>query len=280
MRFAAVSLLVFTLAGCSANPDKQVARNAANAMSGSAATLTVVSSISMEGSGTVFDPAADTKYTLKSFQRVLNFKRGGQWRQEEVRLPESAKADAAKAPISKTSAPRADATPQTVVRAVYGKTAFNVNAEGTADSLSDQDARDRHEELYQNPFGFLEAVFAKNSKIGNQKMGGAEDSVDLTVDGITYTLFADAGTKLPTRIVSKTRNGESTLETSYDKYAKLRGYTLPTHIVMKVDQVVTADLKIDRQTLSVDPVRLPVPGGIKIEAPAGRGRAGDAAASF
>ena len=167
MRLAAVSLLFFTLAGCSANPDKQVARNAANAMSGSAATLTVVSSISMEGSGTVFDPAADTKYTLKSFQRVLNFKRGGQWRQEEVRLPESAKADAAKAPVSKTSAPRADATPQTVVRAVYGKTAFNVNSEGTADSLSDQDARDRHEELYQNPFGFLEAVFAKNSKIGN-----------------------------------------------------------------------------------------------------------------
>ena len=280
MRIAVVSFVVFGLVGCTANPQKQFARDAANAMSSSPATLTVVGSITMEGSGTVYDPASGAKYAVKSFQRVLNFKRGGQWRQEEERVAETHKDEGAKAAASKVSAAKSNAAPQIVVRGVYGKTAFNVNAEGTAASLSDQDVRDRREEIYQYPIGFLEAAFARNSKLGNQRTEGNEDAVDLTVDGITYTLYTDTGTKLPTRIVSKTRNGESTLETSFDKYLKLRGYTLPSHIVMKVDQMVTADLKIDRQTLSVDTVRLPVPAGIKVEAPAGRGRGAEAAAAF
>jgi len=278
MRTAALSLLVFVLAGCSANPQKQFARDAANAMSGSPATLTVVSSITMEGSGTVLDAASGSKYTVKSFQRVMNFKRG-EWRQEEIRVADTEGVSMKKG-AAKATAAKADAEPETVVRAVFGKTAFNVNAEGTAAPLSDQDARDRHEELYQYPIGFLEAVFTKNSKIGNQRTEGNEEAVDLTVDGITYTLFIDQGTKLPTRIVSKTRNGESTLETSFDKYVNLRGYHLPSHIVMKVDNAVTADLKIDRQVISVDTIRLIPPAGIKIEQPAGRGRGADAAASF
>ncbi len=280
MRTAALSLLVFTLAGCTANPHKQFARDAANAMSGSPATLTVVGSITMEGTGPVYDPAG-TKYAVKSFQRVLNFKRGGQWRQEEERVTEAPKDQGTKASASKAGIARSDAGPQIVVRGVYGKTAFNVNPEGTAASLPDQDVRDRREEIYQYPIGFLEAAFAKNSKLANQRTEGNEEAVDLTVDGITYTLYTDMSTKLPTRIVSKTRNGESTLETSFDKYVKLRGYTLPTHIIMKVDQMVTADLKIDRQTISVDTVRLPVPPGIKVEPPAGRaGRGAEAAAAF
>lgn len=69
------------LAACSTNPEKRIPRAAADAMTGSPWTLTAVSSLTLEGTGKGVD-ASGVPFSVTSFERVMNFKKGGSLHRE------------------------------------------------------------------------------------------------------------------------------------------------------------------------------------------------------
>jgi hypothetical protein len=69
-------------------------------------------------------------------------------------------------------------------------------------------------------------------------------SAPLDVEGVRYTMFVNAATKLPAAIYSI---GEPTIATLFDGYAEVGGYRLPTHIVTKVAGKVFEELTLDQQ---------------------------------
>jgi hypothetical protein len=237
VRSAALIFVVALLSGCSANPGKQVPREAANAMTGSPETLTAVTSLTLIGTGTDFEP---DKVTVASFKRVMNFRRG-QLRQDQTVL--------------------LDAVPERRLTGVEGKISFDVDDAGRASVVDGQEASLRRAELLHHPLGFLLAVFSRDAPLSNTRREASLEAVDITVDGVTYSLFIDDTTKLPVKIASKI--GSVAMETSFDKYVNLHGYKLPSRFTTKIDQRVTEDLNIEQQFAGPDGGTLPVPPEIK-----------------
>lgn len=210
-----VAIAGAVLAGCSANPQKEVARKAAIAMTGSPETLTAVVSLTLEGTGSL-DGAP-----VAAFTRAMSF------RKERLR----------------EEITRAGLAPS--VTGLDGKLAYRFDVEGRRLNDSEADAADRRSRLYHHPIGFLLAAFSANPKLGNTRLEGAEEAVDLTVPSGTYSLFIDSQTGLPARVVS--REGDSIRETSFSQYQKVHGYTLPYRIVEKKDGQTVAEWNIARQ---------------------------------
>ena len=228
---------VLLLAGCTANSEKRVAREAAAAMTGSPETLTAVSSLTLEGHGTGSD--AEGTFTIVSYTRSISYRRS-QWRQEQTRLT-------------------TPATAMQVRRGGYdGKAAYDESPDGTIARLPQQEARRRRTEMYHHPVGLLLAVFSNAATLNNTRTEGALAAVDITLGGVVYSLYVDAATKLPAKIVSK-EAGELT-ETSFSQYVTLHGYKLPGRIITKRDGQVTSDLTITRQFAGPDLGNLGAPG--------------------
>lgn len=228
---------ILLLAGCSANSEKRVAREAAAAMTGSPETLTAVSSLTLEGHGTGSD--ADGSFTVASYTRSTSYRRS-QWRQEQTRVT---------TPANATQVRRGG---------FDGKAAYDENPDGTIARLPQQEARRRRTEMYHHPVGLLLAVFANRAVLSNTRTEGNLAAVDVTLDGVTYSLYIDATAKLPAKIVSK-EAGE-VMETSFSQYVTLHGYKLPGRIVTKRDGRVTSDLTITRQFAGPDLGDLAAPG--------------------
>jgi hypothetical protein len=180
-------------------------------MTGSPETLTAVVTLTLEGSGT----QDGTK--IEWFSRAMSFRRS-RWRQESTRAGFA-----------------------TEITGVDGKLAFALGPDGTTKRLPDTSAKERRAELLHHPVGFLLAVFAQNATVNNSRTEGGQEAVDIAMDGATYSLFLQAGTNLPAKIVSGSR------ETSFSQYVKVNGYTLPYRIVTQVDGRVTQELNIARQ---------------------------------
>jgi len=230
-------LAILLLAGCTANSEKRVAREAAAAMTGSPETLTAVSSLTLEGHGTGSD--AEGTFTIASYTRSTSYRRS-QWRQEQTRVTTPANA-------------------MQVRRGGYdGKAAYDENPDGTIARLPQQEARRRRTEMYHHPVGLLLAVFSNAATLNNTRTEGALAAVDITLDGVIYSLYVDAATKLPAKIVSK-EAGEL-METSFSQYVTLHGYKLPGRIITKRDGQVTSDLTITRQFAGPDLGNLGAPG--------------------
>jgi hypothetical protein len=167
-----VAVAVFT--GCSANPEKRVAREAAVAMTGSPETITAIAGLTIDGNGSGFDGAP---FTVSSFKRTMNFRRG-QWRQELARAA-------------------AGGAPQIQITGLDGKIAYTIDPAGSPARLSDEETRQRRAILYHHPIGFLFAVFSKDAPVSNARTEGGMEAVDMTMDGVTYTLFIDGAHQAP-----------------------------------------------------------------------------------
>ena len=217
------------LAGCSANSEKRIAREAAAAMTGSPETLTAVSSLTLEGHGTGAD--AEGTFTIASYTRTTNYRRS-QWRQEQTRVTTSVSAGE-------------------VRRSGFdGKRAYDENSDGAMVRRPEQEARRRRTEIYHHPVGLLLAVFSNAATLSNTRTEGALAAVDITLGGLTYSLYIDAATKLPAKIVSK--DVGELIETSFSQYVTLHGYKLPGPIVTRRDGQVTSDLTITGQFAGPD----------------------------
>jgi hypothetical protein len=235
VRSTALIVALAVLAGCSANPEKRVAREAAVAMTGSPETITAIAGLTIDGNGSGFDGAP---FTVSSFKRTMNFRRG-QWRQELARAG-------------------ADGAPQIQITGFDGKIAFTIDPAGSPARLSDEEATQRRAILYHHPIGFLFAVFSKDAPVSNTR----PEAVDMIMDGVTYTLFIDATTRLPAKIVSKTR-GDLVMETSFGEYTNVHGYKLPSKIITKLDQRVIAELNIEQQFAGLEPGNLAAPAALR-----------------
>lgn len=228
---------ILLLAGCSANSEKRVAREAAAAMTGSPETLTAVSSLTLEGHGTGSD--AEGAFTIASYTRSTSYRRS-QWRQEQTRVITSGNVT------------------QVLRSGFDGKSAYDENPDGTIAHLPQQEARRRRTEMYHHPVGLLLAVLSNAATLSNTRTEGNLEAVDITLGGLIYSLYIDAATKLPAKIVS-TEAGE-VMETSFSQYVTLHGYKLPGRIVTKRDGQVTTDLTITRQFAGPDLGDLGAPG--------------------
>jgi hypothetical protein len=242
VRSTALIVAMAVLASCSANPDKRVAREAAVAMTGSPETITAIAGLTIDGNGSRFDGAP---FTVSSFKRTMNFRRG-QWRQELARA--------------------ADGASQIQITGLDGKIAFNIDPAGSPARLSDEEAQQRRAVLYHHPIGFLFAVFSKDAPVSNTRTEDGMEAVDMTIDGVTYSLFIDAATKLPAKIVSKAR-GDAVMETSFGKYTNVHGYKLPSTITTRLDRRVIAEFKIEQQFAGAEPGNLAAPAALRSATP-------------
>ena len=262
MRLGAVILAIGLLFGCSTTPDKRLPREAAEAMTGSPATLNDISRLLMvEGTGENFNigqnlsPDAELpKFTVTSFQRIMQFG-PGRWRQDQTRVANYVTANTA---------------PQRQITAVDGTVAFNVNADGSAVRQPDQVAKDRRAELLHHPIGFLQAVFSGRGTVSNTRTEGNMELVDLTVDGTTFTMYVDSSTKLPAKITSMVYNvnlGDVLMESTFGPYVPVQGHRMPGRITTKLDKWVVSDITFRQQSLSGAFGNLAAPDDVKAAPP-------------
>jgi hypothetical protein len=109
-------------------------------------------------------------------------------------------------------------------------------------------------ERIHHPFGFVMAAFGAKSKLTNTRIEGKLEAVDLVANGTTHTLYIDAATKLPARIVTA---GNPAVETSFERYVTIHGYRLPSQVTRKVGGAVVWELNAARQIASADAVDSP-----------------------
>ena len=212
----AAVLAAGSLSACAANPEKDVVRQAAAALTGSPETLTAVASLSLQGTGTVASGG------VASFTRVVTV-RGGRMREE----------------VAVAGSPLA-------VTGLDGDIAYRVDADGRAVREPESQAAPRRARIYHHPVTFLLAALSANATLGHTRSEGRERAVDLTVGGGTYTLFVDDATSIPARISSRDGAGRI-YETTFANYQKQHGYLLPHEIVEKVDGQVVATWRVTRQ---------------------------------
>ena len=194
-------------------------------MTGSPETLTAVVNLSMEGAGT----AAGKAMTMS---RSITFRRE-RWRQESTVSGESP-----------------------VIEGLDGKVPYHM-AGGHQVRGNENEVPLARAVVYHHPVGFLLACFSGNPQLSNSRVEEGQPAVDLTVDQRVYSLYLDSKTKLPAKIVSKV--GGTVYETSFGQYQKVHGYTLPYHIVEKVDNQPMIDWTISRQFPGPDVPGLTVP---------------------
>ena len=255
MKSGAVAMVVaLLLCGCNTTVDKQLPREAAVAMTGSPATLNDISRLLViEGVGNVSDvsqgaapDAEPAKFTLTHYQRVMQFG-SGRWRQDLTRIPSGAPSDAT--------------VPQRQITAVDGNVAYNMTADGKAIRQPDEIGKARRGELYHHPTGFLQAVFSERGKVSNTRTEGNFQAVDMTVDGVTYTMYVDPMTKLPAKITSM--SGNNLMETSFDNWMDVQGHKMPGRITTKLGKWVISDITAKQQTLAGNFGNLAAPKGVK-----------------
>jgi hypothetical protein len=231
MKTIAIVVVLAILTACTTTPGKRVPREAATAMTGSAETLTAISALSIEGASP----------DITSFKREMNFRRG-QFREEETRGS------------------------QREVSGFDGKAPYRIAPDGVAAKLSDEQSNIIRAEMYHHPIPFLLAVFSLDVPAGNTRTEGNMEAVDITVSGITHTMYIDESTKFPGRIVSRIHleNGGSVLmETLFDKYVNVHGYKLPSVMTRKLDDQVIFQIHLDVQHAGAATSELPAPGGLK-----------------
>ncbi len=227
MRAFAFLLIALAMAACSANPDKQVVREAATAMTGSPETVTAVNTLVLDGRGDAYQPESK----IAAFHESYNFRRR-QWRMDMTRFDSSA-------------------TPQFGVQAFDRRTAFDEGPSGSPRPADTSEAELRRAELYHHPVGFLFAALLRGSKLSNPRREAESESIDLTVENTVYTLSINSADKLPIRIASRTSRGQL-IETFFSDYRKMQGYRMPARFERKMDGKTVFTLEAPRQYAGAD----------------------------
>ena len=142
---------------------------------------------------------------------------------------------------------------------VDGDIAYDVTEDGVASRASAQVAAARRANFYHHPIPLVQLALAEGSTVGNLRTEGGQDAVDITaLSGESFTMYVDATTKHPTRIVSAGYDavlGDVTLTTRFEDYSETGGFggfqarlTLPRGISASVDDFTTWELRVDSAT--------------------------------
>ena len=156
------------------------------------------------------------------------------------------------------------------VQALDGDVAFNLEPNGTATRVFGAQVTARRVEYLRHPLTIVRAALGSAAKVANVRTQGEERLVDVTSDGVTVTLAIDGTTKLPSRVVWMTDNptlGDYPIETRFGDYRNINGLQLPTRFTTKTDRFVSADVRINRQSIDGDVGNLAAPAGVASAAP-------------
>lgn len=136
--------------------------------------------------------------------------------------------------------------PQRQVQALDGDVAFNVSATGTVSRASAPVAHDRRAEFLHHPLTIAHALLDSATAAGNVRTSGNERLLDLTVGDLALVVAIDAGGVL-VRAESRGAHpnlGDVVHTTLFEEYQGVAGLELPTRLRTKVDDFVTADIRV------------------------------------
>lgn len=263
-RWACIVPTIGMVLACSgAPPERDVVADAAAAMGG-LARIQDVSSLAIEGEGTVYalgqNRTLDSEllnWRVSDYRREVDFT-GKRWREQSVRTPTFV-----------TGWP----DPTRLVEGYDAGVAYDVE-DGSAGRRDSVVAMGRRTELYHDPVGLLRAVAERDAQPADSSRRAAADAIDLvTAAGDRITLVIDGSTRLPRRIVSKGHEpalGDVQLVTEFEDYVSVDGVTLPTRIRKRVDTTVVSDLRVTRTMVNpaLGDLRAPAEVGAAAELPA------------
>jgi glyoxylase-like metal-dependent hydrolase (beta-lactamase superfamily II) len=135
---------------------------------------------------------------------------------------------------------------------VAGDVGYNVAPDGSATRIANAAAKDRRVEIYHHPLTIVRAALAPGATLANARTANGQRVVDVTTNGMTFTLATDATSNLPTRVVSMADNlnlGDVALETAFADYQDVGGLKLPARLTTTTDRVMTVDIHATKQTV-------------------------------
>jgi glyoxylase-like metal-dependent hydrolase (beta-lactamase superfamily II) len=242
--FGAVVLLAAATGACSkATPEQQVINDAAAALGGRDRIL-AVKTLVIEGDGANGNLGQDLTperavqtFTLTNYKRETDVA-GSRTRVEQTRTP--------------TFPYFQGQQPQRQILGVAGEVGYNVAPDGSATRIANAAARDRRVEIYHHPLTIVRAALARGATLANARTANGQRVVDVTTNGMTFTLATDATSNLPTRVVSMADNlnlGDVALETAFADYQDVSGLKLPARLTTTTDRVMTVDIHATKQTV-------------------------------
>ena len=243
-----VSCVLFV--GCGpATPELGLLEEAAEAM-GSLRAVTETTGMVLDGSGRTYrlgqnqTPRADLPYyEIENYRLQLDFA-NQRWQLQQDRTTTFLTGN-----------------PLFGVRQTYGLdggVAYDEGADGMVQA-SDRVASERWAELYHNPLGILLLGLDETSTASNLREEGGERVVDIVAaNGAQFTLYVDAETHHPSRVVSARYHpmlGDIAYETIFDDYAEAGGLggfqarlTLPREYTINLGEDTIAEYRVTSDT--------------------------------
>lgn len=246
------------LSGCGhGQPEPKVIEDAAKALGGKDRIL-AVKTLTIEGQATdtnlgqnVLPEGELPVWKVSDYKQTIDTA-GGRMRIQELRTAQFL---------------FAGATVQPLDQGLDGDVAYNVSPNGIASRASDAAARDRRIALLHHPLTIVRAALDPAAKIGNPRLHGNQQLVDLTTaKGDVLSLAIDSATGLPARVISMSDNpnlGDVAVETSFSGYEDIQGLKLPKRLTTTVDKYPQFDLRVTRNTLDTAAGTLTAPDSVK-----------------
>lgn len=250
-RFAAILCWTFVVYGCTERtPEMQLIYDVGEAMGGED-NIDETQTLLLEGDGRQYrlgqnnDPADTLPYwELDEYQREYDLV-NDRWRVAQLRTSGYLTGN----PVYQ----------QEQTFGVDGDIGYDVAEDGTVRRAPEQTAVERRADYYHHPVTLIQLALTEGSVVGNLRQEGGEDVVDVTAaSGETYTMYVDATTQQPTRIVSQGAHGvlgDVTLTTRFEDYSETGGFggfearlTLPRGIAAMTEDFTTWELRVESAT--------------------------------
>lgn len=258
----AVIFAATAMGSCSrGTPEQQVINDAAAALGGRDRIL-AVKTLVIEGGGANGNLGQDLTpernvqtFTLTNYKREIDVA-GGRTRVDQTRTP--------------TFPYFQGQQPQRQILGVANDVGYNIAPDGTATRVPNAVAMDRRVEIFHHPLTIVRAGLASDAKLANARTANGQKVVDVTTNGLTFTLAIDAATNLPTRVVSMADNlnlGDVAVETAFSDYQDVGGLKLPARLTTTTDRVMTVDIHATNQTVDGPASDLAAPAAAASAAP-------------
>lgn len=252
-----VGVFVAAAPAVAQTPERQVVDDAAQAMGGRDQVLSA-RTLLVEGAGHDMNVGQSLRYDELGLQsdvyQIRDYKRAYDLTNQRGRFEA----------IRQAQYPFYQGDPaQRQIQGFDAGTVFNVAANGNAVRVfAPGQIAARRVEYLRHPLTIVRAALQPSARLSNVRTQGSDRLVDVTSDGVTLTLAIDAATKLPSRVIQMVDSatlGDTAISTEFRDYKTVSGLQLPTRITTKTDRAVSADIRIQKQSLNSDVADLAAP---------------------
>ena len=150
-----------------------------------------------------------------------------------------------------------------------GEVAFNTDAQGRSQRVTDSAATDRRIEMLATPVTIVRAALDPHAKIEPAKRRGQFETVSITTaQGDKLTLALDATSHRPALVSWMTASenlGDVVNTTSFEDYETVSGIQLPKRYITKIDfrNWTSGDFTVTKNTVDGDVGDLAAPAAVK-----------------